>query len=105
MNYGVSWLERQSNRICLQFEHSLVWSELSASSGVYVGDPSRPTECISMVDPAGGATTFNQAFYLEWCDFLSGVRTRNEALVSARSAMTTTALVERLLTLDGTRNV
>jgi hypothetical protein len=104
LNYGVSWLERQSNRICLEFEHSRVWSELSASSGVHIGDPLRPSECISLVDPAGGASTFNQAFYLQWCDFLAGLRTQTEAVVSARSAIATTSLVERLLAADGSCN-
>jgi predicted dehydrogenase len=97
LSYSVSWLERQTNRICLVFERSFVWSDLSPSGGVHLGDPRRPADCISLMQPSGGATTFNQAFYLQWCSFLEGLRSQRESLVSARSALLTTSLAEHLL--------
>jgi predicted dehydrogenase len=82
----------------------VVWSELAPSGEVYLGDPERPARRITLTSPAGGATTYNQAFYLEWTDFLDGIRQKKESLVSARSALLTTALVERLLQDGGGPN-
>lgn len=96
LSYGVSWLDRQDNCIRLTFEHTTVWSGLAPSSEVYVGDPTRPDDAMTLSSPVVGASTFNQAFYLEWSDFLDGVRRSRESLVSARSALLTTALVEQL---------
>ena len=100
LNYGVSWLDRQDNCIRLTFEHATVWSGLAPSSEVYVGDPKRPDDAITVTSPVIGASTFNQAFYLEWKDFLDGVRQCRESLVSARSALLTTTLVEELSSHD-----
>lgn len=99
-NYGVSWLQRQTNRIHLQFERTAVWSELSAASVVYMGDPGQPADCLSLGSEVIGATTFNQAFYLEWCDFLDGLQAGRESEVAARRALLTTAVVDELLTFN-----
>ncbi len=45
-----------------------------------------------------GATTLYQAFYLEWMDFLAGVRNRQPSKFSARSALATVRAVEMLYT-------
>jgi predicted dehydrogenase len=101
MHYGVSWLDRQDNKIRLTFDRATVWSALGPSSEVYAGDPARPRDAISLACEAIGATTYNQAFYLEWLHFLEGVRVNKESLVSAHSALLTTSLVEALLTAKG----
>ena len=95
--FAVSWLDRQSNRIRLDFDRLSVWSELAIDSRVYAGDPQRPRLALSLVAPTTGASTFNQAFYLEWREFLRGYRERRESAISARSALLTTSLVESLL--------
>jgi predicted dehydrogenase len=100
LNYVVSWLDRQDNTIRLRFPHSTVWSGLGPAAEVYVGDPKRPQDAVRLSSEAQGATTYNQAFFLEWQDFLDGFRGTYESLVSARSALLTTALVEALLTAD-----
>ncbi len=64
-DYCVSWLDRQANMLQLNFEHATLWSRLSPAATVFLGDPARPDRCISM-SAAGGASTYNQAFYLEW---------------------------------------
>jgi predicted dehydrogenase len=104
LHYGVSWLDRQDNRIRLTFEHAVVWSELTPSSDVYLGDPDKRAGRIALTSSAAGATTYNQAFYLEWMEFLEGLRKKRESLVSARSALLTTTLVERLLQDGGAPN-
>ncbi len=100
LDFAVSWLDRQDNRICLTFDKVSVWSDLSVTSDVYIGEPDRPREALTLHAPVAGARTFNQAFYMEWQEFLSGFRERRESLVSARSALLTTSLVETLLAAD-----
>jgi predicted dehydrogenase len=97
-SYCVSWLDRQSNIIRLDFERATVWSALSPSGEVFLGDPNRPQECVTLAGPAG-ATTPNQAFYLEWRAFITGVRAQTDSPIAARSALLTTALMEELLSL------
>jgi predicted dehydrogenase len=104
LSYGVSWLDRQANRIQLTFEHTKVWSGLAPGAEVFVGDPQTPQHALSLALQTPGAITYNQAFYLEWKEFLSGLRAERESLVSARSAFLTTALVEALLAGGGAEN-
>jgi predicted dehydrogenase len=101
LNCEVSWLDRQDNRIRLHYEKATVWSGLEPASEVYVGDPCFPREAISLKSETTGATTYNQAFFLEWQHFLEGLRAKRESLLSARSALLTTSLVEALLTYNG----
>lgn len=102
LSYGVSWLDRQDNRIKLTFEHAEVWSALVPNAEVFVGNPESPGTAIRLTPQAPGATTYNQAFYLEWQDFIAGLRAEREPLASACTALLTTALVESLLTCGDT---
>jgi predicted dehydrogenase len=102
-DYCVSWLDRQPNILQLNFDHATLWSRLSPSATVFLGDPTRPERCIAL-ERAGGASTYNQAFYLEWRSFLDGVLEGKESTVSARSGTLTTALVEDLLLFGKSAN-
>jgi predicted dehydrogenase len=101
LSYSVSWLDRQENRILLTFEHTKVWSELAPSAEVFVGTPQSPREAIRLAPSTVAATTYNQAFYLEWQDFLAGLRAGREPVTSARSALLTTSLCEALWAAGG----
>lgn len=100
MTYAVSWLDRQDNQIRLRFAHATVWSGLGPASEVYVGDPADPGSAVTLGSQTGGATSYSQAFYLEWQHFLDGLRTQSESLVSGRSALLTTSAVEALLSRE-----
>lgn len=97
LSYGVSWLDAQENRILLTFEHARVWSSLLPSAEVFVGDPCAPQKALRLAAQAQGAMNYNQAFYLEWRDFLAGFSDKKESTISARRAILTTSLVEALL--------
>ena len=97
LNYGVSWLDRQENRIQLTFEHARVWSSLLPAGEVFVGNPRSPHTAIRLAPQVAGATNYNQAFYLEWRDFLDGLRAKRESAISAGATQLTTGLVEALL--------
>jgi predicted dehydrogenase len=96
-HYGVSWLDRQANRAQLNFARCSLWFGLEPAARVYLGDPAEPAEAIEISRPTVGATTYYQAFYLEWQAFLAGIRRGVESTVSAESSMLTTAMVEQLL--------
>jgi len=97
LDYAVSWLAPQPNRILLEFASASAWMNIGPDAPVYLGDPARPREALEIsAVPAteAGATTPNQAFALEWREFLGGLEARRESRVSARAALATTALAE-----------
>ena len=96
LDYRVSWLDAQPNRMELEFERATVFCGLGWNAEVFVGDPRKPGHAFRLISPSQGARTPNQAFYLEWRAFLDGLVTRQESIVSANSAYLTTALVESL---------
>jgi predicted dehydrogenase len=96
LEYCVSWLDRQSNLISLEFENCRVWAELGPSGEVRMGNPTRPSDSTLLVPATQGAKTVNQAFYLQWQSFLDGLRSKTESEISARSALLGSALIEDL---------
>ena len=61
-----------------------------------MGSPGAPRRRHRTDTSANGATTANQAFFLEWQAFLDGVQAQAESMVSAASALPTNALVEEI---------
>jgi predicted dehydrogenase len=96
LDFCVSWLDRQSNILQLHFDRATVWCGLSPAAEVFIGDPSRPAQCVRLSGGAG-ATTPNQAFYLEWQEFLRGVREQQPSTLNAGTSLLTTGLMEELL--------
>lgn len=96
LEYRVSWLDPQPNRLELEFEHATVFCGLAPGAEVFVGDANRPASAYRLVSPVRGALTANQAFYLQWRAFIDGLVAQKESTISARSALMTTALVEAL---------
>jgi predicted dehydrogenase len=101
LEYEVSWLTQQPNRLTLEFRDASVWMSLAPDARVWLGDPAKPREAIELGAPLdgetlAGATTPSQAFALEWREFLGGVERRAESRVSARAALPATALAESI---------
>jgi len=96
VDYCVSWLDRQENRIVLEFEHSFVWTEISPNSDVRMGKIAEASTAMTLIPAARGAVTANQAFYLQWQAFIDGFRAKTESEVSAHSALLSTSVVEAL---------
>lgn len=99
LDYCVSWLDRQTNTITLEFENCTVWAQTQPGAQVHMGSPGKPSEAVLIVPAARAASTANQAFFLQWESFLDGVRTNTESDVSARSALLGTSLIEELYAL------
>jgi len=99
LEYCVSWLDRQTNLIDLEFENCHVWAELSPNGEVRMGNPARLSEGTLLVPAARGAKTVNQAFFMQWQSFFHGIRSETESEISARSALLGSALIEDLYAL------
>jgi predicted dehydrogenase len=99
LNYCVSWLDRQTNTITLQFENCTIWAGTQPAAQVCMGSPERASEATLLIPAAQAASTANQAFFLQWESFFEGVRTNSESEVSARSALLGTMLIEELYAL------
>jgi predicted dehydrogenase len=96
LDYCVSWLDRQTNTVLLEFEKCCVWTGVGPGAEVYMGSQENPSDATRLVPATRGATTFNQAFYLQWRSFADGVRARSESSISAKSALLGTSLIEGL---------
>jgi predicted dehydrogenase len=96
LDYEVSWLDRQTNRIVLEFEHCTAWCGTGPEASVRMGDPSRPEAAIVLSGALPLGQTANQAFALQWRSFLSGVTRGVESEISAQSAILGTELIEAL---------
>jgi len=102
LDHCVSWLDRQENRVELQFEQVSLWAGLTPGAQVFMGNPMRSFEALRLASSAPtGASTSNQAFYLEWDAFLTGLETERESPISACSAALTTVLLEQLYEKGG----
>jgi predicted dehydrogenase len=96
VEFCVSWLDHQANRLELQFEHATVWCGVGPESNVYVGVPGAMPRSALLAAPVSGARNSNQAFFLEWEAFLEGIARTEESPVSAASALRTTELVNAI---------
>jgi predicted dehydrogenase len=97
LHWGTSWLEAQSNVVELEFATARVRAGTGPVDHVEV--LTRAGERISSmpVGQTGGAVTINQAFYLEWRDFLSGIGEKRAAGISAQSCLAVAELMDELL--------
>ena len=96
VEYCVSWLDRQANCITLEFENCSVWAQTGPGSEVLMGAADQPSSAITLVPEARAALTANQAFFLQWQAFLTGVAAKLESEVSALSALLGTGLIAGL---------
>ncbi len=93
LDYCVSWLDAQPNCTELRFEHAEVTLGNAPASPVLLHSPGEVAGA-GLTAPAGGATTQNQACFLEWSHFLAGLVSGTPSLVSASETLLTTALME-----------
>jgi len=96
LDWSVSWLTEQPNTIELRFRDVSAWCSLAPGAEVFIGDPARPARAARLGLELDGAISGNQAFFLEWQEFLRGVERREVSAVAAVSALQTTALAEAI---------
>ncbi len=97
LEYCVSWLDLQPNAVEIEFPSVTVRAAVFPGAPVEVVPKGGNGVSGRLEPPRGlGASTFAQAFYLEWVSFLDGVRRREPSDFSAESCLGTTSLVAEL---------
>ncbi len=97
-DFCVSTLDEQSNEVVLTFDQVELSAGTSASSPLILKrNGSNDFGATIVTSDRQGARTAAQAFYLEWRNFLDGVRAKTPSLMSAQSASQTAQLLDTLL--------
>ena len=92
LEFRFSWLDDLDNAIELHFPSSRLHIGNRPGSAVHLaGAGDDPGVALAA---AGGATTTNQAFFLEWREFLDGLRDERPSAFSAATTLPVTALIE-----------
>ena len=97
LDYLVTWLRPAKNTIELRFDNCTVALPCQPAGDLEIlgGGNGRTTPVLTMKKQSGAASVY-QAFYLEWMEFLAGVRSRQASRFSARSCLPTIRAVEAL---------
>lgn len=97
LEFVCSWLDRQDNTITLTFDRAAVVAGTGAGAAVHVRSAGHRENGAQLMAVERGATTSNQAFYLEWREFLRGIEAREPGAMAATTCLATTRLVDELL--------
>ena len=97
----VSNLENTANSVRFEFDNAAVTAPVGPSATVRLGGGAESAGLELGVERTGGATTVNQAFYLEWLDFLGGVRSGRESNVAAGTSLPTAEAIDAILAAGG----
>lgn len=103
VEFAVSWLADQSNRILLEFDRVRVRSGIEPGAELEIASPSHQDVWTKLSLDMSGARSFYQAFFLEWQDIFGAFRTGQPGELSAESAVLTTALVDDMYRVGGGR--
>ncbi len=93
----VSWLDRQDNRLQAQFDHVALAATTAPSATVDVLTVPSMNLAGNLQTAERGASTSNQAFYLEWQAFLAGIQTKKLSEIAACHSIVTARLMDDLL--------
>ena len=94
LQYVFSWLDAQED--CLEIQFDAARLRLHARPERPLGIGANHGGEVPLLDPGAGATTSNQAFYLEWRLVLEAARTGVASELAAVSCLPVTALLEEL---------
>lgn len=96
LDYVFSWLDAQQNDVEIEFPDARLRFGNSPGAPVRLSGRDPRSAGVELVPAAGGATTSNQAFYLEWRWLLEGLATGVPSPVAAATCRRVTALVADL---------
>ncbi len=96
--YCVSWLDDQSNTIELEFDNLTLVGPFSPGNEVDVRVKNQVCSSAKLkVKDNEGASTTNQAFYLEWKEFLQGLEDKCPSAMATSTTELTAKLIDDLL--------
>jgi len=97
LQYVFSWLDPQEDCLEIEFDTARLRLHAKPERPLTLGGKNLTGE-VPLVDPAAGATTSAQAFYLEWRLVLDAARAGTPSPLAAASCLPLTALLEELHT-------
>jgi predicted dehydrogenase len=95
--FCVSWLDAQSNTIELEFETARVTGHVKPGKDIEIRSRDDVSLRAAMTPIDDGATTSNQAFYLEWKSFLRGAQAKQPCDVAASRSLITARVIDDLV--------
>lgn len=96
LDFHITWLWPIQNTLRLEFDRVVVEAGTRADAVVRVGTRGHGPAAV-ITPPPGGATTSNQAFYLEWEAFLQGLRDGRPSAIAAERCRLTAGLIDDIL--------
>ena len=103
VQFSVSWLSEQSNRMIFDFDNASVRAGIRPDEGVEVASLQRKHGWTGLSVDIMGACSNYQAFYLEWQDMVEAYTTGQQGELSAASSLMTTHLVDEVYRAGGGR--
>jgi predicted dehydrogenase len=93
----VSHLDQTSNDVRFDFDTCTITCPVQPSRTLRIGSGADGTGTVVGLDRSDYAFTSSQAFYLEWQDFLSGVRDGRPSTIAAGTALLTMKAIDAIL--------
>jgi hypothetical protein len=103
VQFSVSWLSEQSNRIVFEFDHASVRAGLSPEAGLEIASLPQKYGWTGLAVDVTGARSSYQAFFLEWRDMVGAYHEGQPGELSAASSLMTTHLVDEIYRVGGGR--
>lgn len=103
VQFSVSWLSDQSNRMILEFDHASVRVGIRPDEKLEVASLPQKYGWTGLSVDIMGARSSYQAFYLEWQDMVESYKNGRLGELSAESSLQTTRLVDEIYRTGGGR--
>lgn len=103
VQFSVSWLSEQTNRMVFEFDHASVRAGIRPEDGLEVASLPQKYGWTGLSVDVMGARSSYQAFYLEWQDMVEAYTKGHEGELSAVSSLLTTRLVDEVYRAGGGR--
>lgn len=94
IEYSLSWLNPVSNNVIFYFENATLRCGIGPESAVEIQDGKG--DWLAIEPQKQWATTFYQAFYLEWRDVLDDVMGNGKSIMRAKDGLMTTKLIDAI---------
>ncbi len=100
LTWTVSWLDHQPNTVEIDFDGCTLRAPVAPSSTLALAATSLQADSrMGFIHPTAGtgATSFDQAFYLEWEDVIQSAREKQPSSFAAKTSLLTAQLMDELL--------
>jgi predicted dehydrogenase len=103
VQFSVSWLSEESNRMVFEFDHASVRAGIRPEGELEIASLPLTYGWTRLSVDVMGARSNYQAFYLEWQDIVNAYIRGQQGELSASSSLLTTHLVDEIYRVGGGR--